>query len=546
MKRSMIPNPRVLVLLATFLVAASVSAQDKTYRSIKSTRTGVETIYGLVSPLDQDGKNFYLQNEDGLVEVKLTERAEVGLMFRENKNLELLEDRKVVLSKVGKREIPLPENLWVKVYFKDWKSAQNAVQSGKFRDGMLSVKPLPDHLPTESALWLSGPLTGLEKAHITPTKVVTIKGKEYRGSTSGHNYAEQVAGLWDASAIQPFINQASAYGKMVNDVFLADYVFLRPIPDQAAQDDPALPRYLFIGDSISGNYGAGLHGALDSKVNVHHPPTNCGPSGKGRSLAGAWLGDYETKGKHWDVISFNFGHWDAGNTKDEYQDNLEAVIAQLIPTGAKLIWVTTCPVPNGYDDAGPLEHSGKAPGRTAGVMEKFLNPWAAEVMARHPEIHICDQWKFVKENKGELYTEWWAGKNVHFNGEPADALGRFLADAVTKVLEGGRPSAAAKSPPFRVATPAIPTNHGSKRTFTNTSGKQIEADLVQLTGDQVVLRMNEKDYTVSIASLSAADQEYLKQWSKRSATVRSSTETSNPAKEALPNTESPMQLGKKI
>ena len=65
-------------------------------------------------------------------------------------------------------------------------------------------------------------------------------------------------------------------------------------------------------------------------------------------------------------------------------------------------------------------------------MEKYLNPWAAEVMARHPEISICDQWQFVKDNEGGLYTSWWAGKNVHFGGKPADALGRFLADHVNE------------------------------------------------------------------------------------------------------------------
>ena len=61
-------------------------------------------------------------------------------------------------------------------------------------------------------------------------------------------------------------------------------------------------------------------------------------------------------------------------------------------------------------------------------MEKFLNLWAAEVMARHPEISICDQWQFVKNNEGGLYTQWWAGRDVHFTGKPADALGRFLAE----------------------------------------------------------------------------------------------------------------------
>ena len=68
-------------------------------------------------------------------------------------------------------------------------------------------------------------------------------------------------------------------------------------------------------------------------------------------------------------------------------------------------------------------------------MQKYLNPWAAEVMARHPEISICDQWQFVKDNAGALYTDWWAGQNVHFGGETADALGKFLGEHLERMIK---------------------------------------------------------------------------------------------------------------
>ena len=200
----------------------------------------------------------------------------------------------------------------------------------------------------------------------------------------------------------------------------------------AALDDPKLPRYLFIGDSISGNYGKGLRSALNGKFNIHHPPTNCGPSGKGKNEIVNWLGGFKQSSRHWDVISFNFGHWDAGNDKTTYQYNLEAVIKELKKTGAELIWATTCPVPRGFPPAGELTQQGKAPRRTSGVMEKYLNPWALEVIGRHPKISVCDQWQFVKDHEGDIYKEWWAGKNVHFGGAAADALGRFLADHVVR------------------------------------------------------------------------------------------------------------------
>jgi hypothetical protein len=68
-------------------------------------------------------------------------------------------------------------------------------------------------------------------------------------------------------------------------------------------------------------------------------------------------------------------------------------------------------------------------------MKKYLNPWALEVIKRHPEISICDQWQFTKDNETKLYPDWWAGKNVHFGGESADKLGEFLAAHVLKVTK---------------------------------------------------------------------------------------------------------------
>jgi len=427
-------NAHLCLPLLLLGMSTGFTEDGPTYNSVKTARIGIQTVYGLVSPLDQDGKDFYLRNVDGLIEVRLTEQTKVGLLFRERNIRGMLDDRRVKIASAD-REFALPERLYVKVYFASWRAAQGVLNSGRFRNGFVFAQPLPDHLPTEKEPWLSGELTATEPGHITPVKVVTVGDRTFKGSTGGFNYAEQIAALFDHSVIEPFVNQASVYGEMKGKVFHADYVFLRPIPDQVAKDDRSLPRYLFIGDSISLNYAAGLRKALHGKLNIHHPPTNCGPSGKGKNSMQAWLGDYQRKGRHWDVISFNFGHWDAGNTKDVYQANLENIIRQLNPTGDKLIWVTTCPVPNGYEPAGELGPDGKATGRTAGVMKKYLNRWAGEVVARHPEISVCNQWQFVKDREQDLYREWWVGKNVHFRGEPADALGQFLAEHVLKAVE---------------------------------------------------------------------------------------------------------------
>ena len=66
-------------------------------------------------------------------------------------------------------------------------------------------------------------------------------------------------------------------------------------------------------------------------------------------------------------------------------------------------------------------------------MAKYLNPWVAQVISRHPDISICDQWQFVKEHENDIYQEWWSGKNVHFRGRAAESLGNLLARHVRQV-----------------------------------------------------------------------------------------------------------------
>ncbi len=45
-----------------------------------------------------------------------------------------------------------------------------------------------------------------------------------------------------------------------------------------AKEDPALPRVLLIGDSISIGYTIPVREALAGKANVQRPATNCGPT----------------------------------------------------------------------------------------------------------------------------------------------------------------------------------------------------------------------------------------------------------------------------
>lgn len=51
------------------------------------------------------------------------------------------------------------------------------------------------------------------------------------------------------------------------------------------------------------------------------------------------------------------------------------------------------------------------------------------------------------------------------------------------------------------------------RSWTNSEGKTIEADLISLEGEEITLKMeNGRTYTFALASLSAPDQEFAKAW----------------------------------
>ena len=94
------------------------------------------------------------------------------------------------------------------------------------------------------------------------------------------------------------------------------------------KDDPALPRLLIIGDSISRGYTLPVRHRLAGQVNVHRAPANCGPTTMGLKKLDAWPGD----GK-WDVITWNFGIHDRKTEPAVYRKNLETLLGRLRRTG---------------------------------------------------------------------------------------------------------------------------------------------------------------------------------------------------------------------
>lgn len=141
------------------------------------------------------------------------------------------------------------------------------------------------------------------------------------------------------------------------------------------QDVAGLPRVLLIGDSISIGYTLPVRKLLEGKANVHRIPGNGGPTKNGVANIAKWIGT----GK-WDVIHFNWGIHDLKYMPDgkrqvepaDYEANLRSLVATLKKTGAKLIWATTTPIPEGELN----------PPRKFGQVKEY-NEIAARVMAEN-------------------------------------------------------------------------------------------------------------------------------------------------------------------
>lgn len=187
------------------------------------------------------------------------------------------------------------------------------------------------------------------------------------------------------------------------------------------QDVAGLPRVLLIGDSISIGYTLPTRKLLEGKANVHRIPTNGGPTKNGVANITKWLGT----GK-WDVIHLNWGIHDLKYMPDgkrqvepaDYEANLRSLVATLKATGAKLIWATTTPIPEGELN----------PQRKFGLVPEY-NAIAAKVMTENG-IAIDDLNAHITPNLATMQNP----HDVHYTSAGSEYLAKKVAEEIGKAL----------------------------------------------------------------------------------------------------------------
>ncbi|WP_411847187.1 SGNH/GDSL hydrolase family protein [Roseibacillus persicicus] len=200
-----------------------------------------------------------------------------------------------------------------------------------------------------------------------------------------------------------------------------------------ASAEEALPLVLIIGDSISLGYTPYVARELEGKAVVEHHKGNAQHTGTGLAKIDQWIGDTQ-----WDVIHFNWGLWDLcyrhpeskvqgkrdkvngtlTTSLEQYEKNLERLVARLQKTDAKLIWASTTVVPE-------LEA-----GRIVGDDLKY-NEVAAKVMEKHG-IAVNDLNALSRQFAAELFTQ---PGDVHYTKEGYQKLAKQVAAHLSKALE---------------------------------------------------------------------------------------------------------------
>ncbi len=193
-------------------------------------------------------------------------------------------------------------------------------------------------------------------------------------------------------------------------------------------ESPARKRVLILGDSISIGYTPIVQKMLADEMVVLRPMAkngkaeNCSGTTSGVANIDRWL---QIDGGKWDVIHFNWGLHDLKHMKADgktmsglatdppqatvevYEKHIREIVAKLKATGARLVFATTTPAPDGAMKVY----------RTDADVVRY-NDAALRVMKEN-SIAVNDLYSFAKPQLADIQIQ---PANVHFTPKGSEAL----------------------------------------------------------------------------------------------------------------------------
>lgn len=234
--------------------------------------------------------------------------------------------------------------------------------------------------------------------------------------------------------------ELEVYKGILDDIIVSDYNGDGKLDNVASEEDDAfaithgatsdgsLPNILVIGDSISIGWISPVYDALKEEYDISLPMVN------GRN-------SYYSN-KHFDacyekwpaeIIIWNNGTWDCtleewhdtyafnqpkewyGTTLEEYKENIISTARKMKATGARVIFFTTTPLPNGAEGIYKVGY------------EKQLNEIAKNILPNEG-VEVYDLYQYAVDVNPERLTS----TNEHFS----EKGNKILAEFVIKAIKG--------------------------------------------------------------------------------------------------------------
>lgn len=321
----------------------------------------------------------------------------------------------------------LPEQMGIVVDFAHINERRRVMSENPKKLIRYRLLPL-DQLPSdpENELLLTAKVTQVDERGQLTLQTEREEIIAELGNRDGRLGARTIADL------RPLESEVEIQADLIEGKWVAQNIVYRRIKLFGSPTGSNLRRMLVLGDEVSLSYLHNLRKEFAGKYLIHHPPENCRGTVNWERLP-MWLGPYRQPGYQWDVVIFNLGLGDLNTETAAYRAALKSILPQLQATKAKLIWLSTTPLPNGWE-ANAVSTGKKLSHSEAQAKIKELNATASEEISVAGHISQVDLSREFEINLGTSFAKWAAGRSPMLGREQSELVAERLEQTIDEVL----------------------------------------------------------------------------------------------------------------